>query len=81
MQCTKAIMDLVGVKAPDDPLFVVFAPTLYPPSDGEGKPPLAKAWINVAGMDPLRDDGLIYDQALREEWGTKTRLDLYPGYG
>jgi acetyl esterase/lipase len=30
-------------------------------------------------MDPLRDEGLIYEQTLREEWGVKTRMDIYPG--
>lgn len=32
-------------------------------------------------MDPLRDDGLIYERVLREEYGIDTRLDLYSGYG
>lgn len=30
-------------------------------------------------MDPLRDEGLIYERILREDCGVKTRLDLYPG--
>jgi len=30
-------------------------------------------------MDPLRDEGLIYERELREECGVKTRLDMYPG--
>jgi acetyl esterase/lipase len=32
-------------------------------------------------MDPLRDQSLIYDRALREEWGVETRLVVYAGYG
>ena len=74
---------MIGVPDVDDPLFHVFASALYPPSgkNAENKPPLAKAYINVAGMDPIRDDGLIYERALREEWGVETRLDVYPGYG
>jgi len=73
----------IGVSNHDDPLLHVFASALYPPSgiNQEGKPPLAKAYINVAGMDPIRDDGLIYEQVLRQEWGVETRLDIYPGYG
>ena len=30
-------------------------------------------------MDPLRDEGLIYERELREECGVKTKLDMYPG--
>lgn len=30
-------------------------------------------------MDPLRDEGLIYEKILREECGVSTKLDLYPG--
>ena len=30
-------------------------------------------------MDPLRDEALIYEQILREDYGVKTKVDLYPG--
>jgi acetyl esterase/lipase len=30
-------------------------------------------------MDPLRDDALIYEHALREESGVLTKLDVYAG--
>ena len=67
----------------DDPLLHVFATALYSPAEKDqlDKPPLAKAFFSIAGMDPIRDDGLIYEQALREDWHVETRLDLYPGYG
>jgi acetyl esterase/lipase len=29
-------------------------------------------------MDPLRDEGLIYEEVLRES-GVKSKVDLYPG--
>ena len=75
-------MKTIGASNLDDPLHI-FASALYPPcsKNQEGKSPLAKAYINVAGMDPIRDDGLIYERVLTEECGVETRLDVYPGYG
>ncbi|KAK1973218.1 Alpha/Beta hydrolase protein [Colletotrichum cereale] len=41
----------------------------------EGMPP---TFLQVAGQDLLRDDGLVYERALREH-GVETRLEVYPG--
>jgi acetyl esterase/lipase len=30
-------------------------------------------------MDPLRDEAMIYERVLREEYDCKTKLYLYPG--
>ncbi|KAF2098327.1 alpha/beta-hydrolase [Rhizodiscina lignyota] len=69
-----------------DPTSPMWAPfDQYHPSDGPGEVKnghmgLAPAYFQVCGMDPLRDDGLIYEKVLREECGVPTKLALYRGY-
>ncbi|KAJ7861450.1 Alpha/Beta hydrolase protein [Mycena olivaceomarginata] len=54
------------------------------PTDPEVSPLLANhtglppTHLQVCGLDPLRDEGLLYEQLLREQ-GVPTRLDVYPG--
>ncbi|PTB37951.1 hypothetical protein M441DRAFT_91621 [Trichoderma asperellum CBS 433.97] len=38
---------------------------------------LPPVYFQVAGMDPARDDSLIYERVLREECGVPTRIDIY----
>jgi acetyl esterase/lipase len=58
-----------------DPASPLFSPFLHP--DGHaGLPPM---YFQVCGMDPLRDEALIYEKVLREDYGVKTKLDVYPG--
>ncbi|KAJ7803887.1 alpha/beta hydrolase fold-domain-containing protein [Mycena olivaceomarginata] len=39
---------------------------------------LPPAYIQICGLDPLRDEALLYERLLRED-GIKTKLDIYPG--
>ncbi|KAJ7805118.1 Alpha/Beta hydrolase protein [Mycena olivaceomarginata] len=55
-----------------------------PPADPELSPLLADhnglppTHLRICGLDPLRDEGLLYERLLREQ-GILTRLDIYPG--
>ncbi|KAJ7650814.1 Alpha/Beta hydrolase protein [Roridomyces roridus] len=55
---------------PTDP---EISPLLSPSHSG-----LPPAVIQICGLDPLRDEGLLYDKLLKEE-GVKTRMTVYPG--
>ena len=54
------------------PLYNVFN---HPAGHGN----LPPAYIQVCGSDPLRDEGLLYEEILSTESKVKTRLDVYQG--
>ncbi|KAJ7465459.1 Alpha/Beta hydrolase protein, partial [Mycena galericulata] len=56
--------------SPTDP---EVSPLLYPSHAG-----LPPAFIQVCGLDPLRDEGLLYEALLRED-GVDTKIIAYPG--
>lgn len=53
----------------------LFSPLLHP--NFRDLPP---AFFQVCGLDPLRDEALIYENVLREN-GVETKLDVYDGCG
>lgn len=53
----------------------LYSPILHPKGHG-GLPPF---YFQVCGMDPLRDEALIYEKILREEYAVSTKLDVYQG--
>ncbi|KAF2675984.1 alpha/beta-hydrolase [Lentithecium fluviatile CBS 122367] len=58
-----------------DPTSGLFSPLIWP-SGHNNHPP---TYFQLCGMDPLRDDGLIYEYVLREEYGVPTKMDVYAG--
>lgn len=46
----------------------------------DGHAGVAKAFFQVGGLDPLRDEAVLYDRVLREA-GVLTRFELYGGFG
>ncbi|VUC26800.1 unnamed protein product [Clonostachys rosea] len=74
MVINKETMDLIRSAYNPDVTSPDFSP-INQPGAHKGLPPTR---IQVCGQDPLRDDGLIYERALRKH-GVKTKLDVYPG--
>ncbi|KAK9491450.1 Alpha/Beta hydrolase protein [Lipomyces doorenjongii] len=45
----------------------------------KGHKDLPPTYFQIDGMDPLRDEGLIYERVLNREFRVKTKLNVYPG--
>lgn len=69
------IKSIIRTLAPDvkSPLFSPFNSR----TPHVGLPP---TYIHLGGLDVLRDDGVIYEKALREN-GVRTKIDIYPELG
>jgi acetyl esterase/lipase len=50
------------------------SPLLFP----TGHENLPRTYLQICGMDPLRDDSIIYERVL-QECGVETRVSMYPG--
>lgn len=58
-----------------DPFSPIRSPLLFP----TGHKDLPPTYFSIAGADPWRDIGLLYEEILREECGIKTKVDVHPG--
>lgn len=75
VKASRAWLTCTTVNYQDDPLSPLMSPVTWP-SGHKGLPP---TYFQIAGSDPLRDEGLIYEQILREDCGIPTKVELYPG--
>lgn len=70
-----AIDMFMAAYVPDEDDGVLYASFNHP----QGHKDLPPTLFQIDGMDPLRDDSIIYERVLREENGIKTKFYLYPG--
>ncbi|KAI0032470.1 Alpha/Beta hydrolase protein [Vararia minispora EC-137] len=72
-QLNKHFLQLIYRWLNGDPTSPSISPLLAPSLAG-----LPRTLIQVAGFDPLRDEGILYSDLLLEA-GVETRLEIYPG--
>jgi acetyl esterase/lipase len=51
------------------------SPFLWPSGHGG----LPSTYLQICGLDPLRDEALLYEESLRVDNGIKTKVEYYPG--
>lgn len=70
---TKEILNLDILKAPPSDPRISF---LLNPSHSDLP---VRAYFQIAGLDPIRDEAMLFDRLLREESSAKTLLHIYDG--
>ncbi|KAB5583160.1 Alpha/Beta hydrolase protein [Coniochaeta sp. 2T2.1] len=73
---SKAWNILLEAYNPDESLRLF---NLYNETDPVSRAGLPPIYFQICGWDPLRDEGLCFERELREEHGTRTKLQVYPG--
>ena len=48
-------------------------------NDNDQLPKLPPHYFQISGIDPLCDEAMLYEEVLREKYGTATRVDFYAG--
>jgi acetyl esterase/lipase len=73
--CAEIVIDELAAHYQDDPRSPLMSPVIWP----TGHHSLPPTYFQIAGSDPFRDEALIYEKQLREDFGVATRTSLYPG--
>jgi len=82
---TTSVSDPVLGKLDPSGIMQLYAPDPQSPlwdpfNHKEGHRGVARTFFQVGGLDPLRDEAVLYDRVLRES-GVLTRFELYAGFG
>ncbi|EXJ66471.1 uncharacterized protein A1O5_10623 [Cladophialophora psammophila CBS 110553] len=72
---TKANMDMYKEAYAPDPRSELWSPFNWP----SGHAKLPPHYLQVCGLDLLRDEALIYERVLRRDYNIPTKVDIYPG--
>ncbi|KKK14140.1 hypothetical protein P175DRAFT_0496077 [Aspergillus ochraceoroseus IBT 24754] len=68
----KQLIEDICQAPPDDPRISFL---LHP--DHSGLP--TRAYFQIAGLDPIRDEAILFAKLLREHSGAETKIDMYDG--